>query len=512
MNRIAGMLRNRMSGGAHERGRGSDAPPPREKHWHAWDPAPWDHPFLTSANLLAMRRFTEDLLADLDRRFEAEAPARLAALRFAFTGNIANNMYQRLRALSAHGTTSDLILNPQDTNLMSDPRWEEFDGAVPADVDRLDESVLANGTVRPLTGRTIATAQTSDWPSRLEELRRTYRPKDLERWPEFFSLLPMLETLRGYDAVFGAQVPFVPYLANMPYLLSQTGSDMRIAANRGDSYGELHRAAYRNATAFLIVNPWSLAHARQFGLRNMILLPAILDETIYRPGPPILREEWRAQVGGEFFVLSTARMNDELKGSSVALRGFARFARQMPGARLVIVEWGQEKDLARKLLGEAGLAERTVFLPLSGKRRLIACLQSADCLLDQFVLKQMGGTAREALGCGLPVVMRANAVHYDALFDGALPVLNAATEEEIAAAMQRLHDEPDHRDAVKAASRQWFLDNISGARWAKSYRTVLAACALRIPFDFSDSPLQQPLDEEERAYHRDGLERAPAHP
>lgn len=322
----------------------------------------------------------------------------------------------------------------------------------------------------------------------------------------------MLRILRGYDAVFGAQVPFVPYLANMPFILTQSGSDIRIVANRGDSYGALHRAAYRACTAFLLGNPWSLGHARRLGLRNMIYVPPMIDENVYRPGPRECREEWQQRVGGSFFVLSTARLNDEIKGSSVALRGFARFAEHAPEARLVIIEWGQQKDLARRLLADMGLMEKTVFLPMSGKRRLIRYLRSADCLLDQFVMKQLGSTAREALACGLPVAMNLNPDQYNALTDGPIPVLNAANEVQISVSLARLYNDRELHSRVSAESRQWFLANYSADRWAKAYRTVLTGCALGLEFDYRASPLMQPLDGVEQRYHREGLRHAPPHP
>ena len=481
--------------------------------WYAWDAAPWDHPFLTVENLRAMRAFSDRLFDRLEQELSnLPSQTRERPFRFAFTGNMANDLYQRIRALSPHGLTPDLVQNPQDAFLMSDPRWEEFDGVVPGDTDELSENVFRNGLVHEIAGRVLRPGQITDWAERLDEFRKTYRPADIDRWPGFFCLLPLFECLREYDAVLGTQVPFVPYLANVPYLLTQSGSDMRIAANRGDDYGELHRAAYRNCTAFLVSNPWSIAHARRLGLTNMVFLPTMISEAIYKPGPPVCRNEWRERVGGNFFVLSTSRLNDEIKGSSRALAGFVRFAKQAPEARLVIVEWGQQKQLARKLLTESGLADRAVFLPLSGKRRLISYLQSADCLLDQFEMKQLGSTAREALACGLPVVMDANFSHYDACFDGKLPILKASTPEEIAASLQRLHDDQNYNGSVKYSSRQWFLKNLSGGRWAKRYEILLKACALRLRVDYSDSPLQETLSDFELHHHRQGLGYSPQHP
>lgn len=488
----------------------SKIPTPR---WHVWDAAPWDHPFLTAENLQAMRAFSDRLFLRLEEDLSnLPKHVRQRPLRFAFTGNIANDLYQRIRALSPHGLTPDLVQNPQDTFLMSDPRWEEFDGTAPDGLDRLDEADVWHRSAQDVVCRVLRPPQAPPRARRLKKLRATYRPTDLLLWPEFFSLLPLFECLREYDAVLGTQVPFVPYLANMPYLLTQSGSDIRINANRGDAYGALHRAAYRNCFAFLISNPWSIAHARRLGLKKAVILPALINEDIYKPGPPVFRNEWQQKIGGNFFVLSTSRLNDELKGSSKALRGFSLFAQKVPEARLVVIEWGQQKDLARKLLAELGLEHRVIFLPLSGKRRLLSYLRSADCLLDQFVLKQLGSTAREALAVGLPVIIDVHTTQYDAYFDGELPILNAATPEQICQALLRLHNDPAFHEATRQASRNWFLQNMSGARWAKRYQQILTACALNISLDFSDSPLQQPLSDTEKEFLKSGLENAPAHP
>src|SRR5207253_320495 len=133
-------------------------------------------------------------------------------------------------------------------------------------------------------------------------------------------------------------------------------------------------------------NSTSFAHARRYGMRHLIYVPFILDQGTYCPGEPSFREQWRAQSGGHFFVLSTARVDEFYKGSSIGLEGFAVFSRDHPEARLVQLGWGADLPQMRRKLADLGIADRAIMLPAAGKRRLISYLRSADCLIDQFKL------------------------------------------------------------------------------------------------------------------------------
>ena len=111
-------------------------------------------------------------------------------------------------------------------------------------------------------------------------------------------------------------------------------------------------------------------------------------------------------MGGDFFVLSTARADDVYKGSKIGISGFAEFSRTAPGARLVFVSWGRDIGGLKETAQRLGILDRVIFVPVSGKRRLVEYLRSADCLLDQFVVGYYGATALEAAACGTPVIMR----------------------------------------------------------------------------------------------------------
>jgi glycosyltransferase involved in cell wall biosynthesis len=344
--------------------------------------------------------------------------------------------------------------------------------------------------------------------------RRPYLdPLQLLAFPIYFSLLPTLDRLQEMDALLATQSLQIPLFARRPYLAAQNGGDLWFEASRGDALGRLQRRGFAAANALLASNPWTFAHARRFGFSHAFYLPLMLDEEIYAPAAPRFRREWQERSGGGFFVLVTSRLDQETKGSQVAIEGFRRFASSCPEARLVTATWGRDQARLLGRMREVGLSERLLPIPLSGKRRLIDCYRSADCLLDQFVLGQYGATALEAMACGIPVVMRLEIAQYEALCEtGAPPVLQADGPDTVAAQLRALATEVGARGAHGSAARTWFLANHSARRWADDYIALLTATALGHRFDFSGSPLRQPLGEEERTYHALGLAGAPPFP
>jgi len=491
--------------------------------WHSWDLRPWEHPWLTRDNLQAVSLFQMNLLARLEREV-SEGAAR--APHYGFVGNLANNMTMRAVPLRRQGYDIDIVLHPHDRYVMSQPGWELSDAVLTdgeTDVERLRQAGLS----LPAFDGVIETTAASDVQVFVQSARMLparkwkashpaahyLRQRDALLWPEYMGFLPVFEALQGYDALLAAQAPYLAYLSGRPYLAAQTGGDLWFEAARDDAFGRLQRLSYAKASAILASNPWAFAHARRYGFNHVLYIPLLIDTDRYRPGTSSVRAAWQAEFGGDFFVLATTRLDRMWKGSEIGLEGFQRFAAVHPDSRLVVLGWGEHKNELLSELNRRGLAGRVVSLPISGKRKLIEYLRAADCVLDQFKIGYYGATALEAMACGVPVIMRLLTQQYEALCPtGAPPVLNAATADEVAAALQRLVSSGHVRQEIGERSRRWIEHNHSAAIWGRHYGCLLYTVANRRTLDFTSSPLTEPLAAEELAYHSDCLAAAPRFP
>lgn len=479
--------------------------------WHSFDATPWAHPWMTGENIRRFRAFSDAWLDESVLRFRSREDAGRRS--YGFVANMANNLYGRACALSdrVHADV-EMVLHPHDHQLMSQPAWEEYAGTLPEGVSTV-EGAIQKGVTLPEVDKVFRHDVVSWAAVQPQDLLPGMRFLDLQRYGDYFCYLPTLRWLQRYDALLAVQFPYLAYLSGRPYAATQMGGDIWYECSRDDLYGRLQRRSFAGASAFMVSNPWSLAFARRYGLRNMVYMPLVMDERRYAPGAPSLRTAWAADSGGDFFVLMTARLDFRYKGSQIALRAFARLAGVRPGARLVVTGWGADRAQAGDLLQSLGIAGKVIELPVAGKKCLVEYLRSADCLVDQLSFGYYGATALEAMGCGVPVIMNLNREQYDALLpEGCPPVLQATTEDEVLGHLLDLGNSSSLRAERGRRLHAWFMRTHSGEVWAERYEAVLwgTACGQLPPL--RHTPLHERLGPSERAYHAAQLAQAPVFP
>ncbi|UFX47769.1 glycosyltransferase [Bradyrhizobium sp. 41S5] len=510
--------------------RAGEASPPRDE-WHSFDRTPWNHPWMKPENIRHFADFSAAKLSELGALLGANGGrdksqqrswlrgkvdrliggSREVGQRFAFVGNMANVNYIRARPLRQRNVPVDLVLHPHDDFIFAQPGWEEFDGEV-TDLGADPKKALLEKALPSWVHRHQSEPNWEHIPFQLDKFAAT--PAQILLWPEYMQYFPTLAALSCYDALLVSQFPYLGYFSGRPYLFGQIGGDIWFEASRNDSFGILTRRAIAASAAVLVSNPITLAHARRYGLSNVLYVPWPLSEDDYSPGDADdIRADWRQQIGGEFFVFTSMRMDRHWKGAEHALEGFARFASRAPSARLVVLGWGEDIEFARSRMTQLGLQDRVLFLPTVGKRRLVRYLRAADLVIEQFVLGYYGASALEAMACGKPVIMRIEREQYDALIDvGAPPVLDAESGTDVERHLYSLYEDRAKCRKAGEQAREWFIRAQSSERWAKTYTVLLEALAAGIPLSFSGSPLLEPLSADEQRYHASQLSSAPPFP
>ena len=214
--------------------------PPRNA-WHSFDATPWLHPWLTRTNLREMREASAVWREEARR--VVERVDRIPN-HFAFVGNMANGMYLRAKALAHTSARIELFGLYGDDSVMSDARWEEYDGILPEGVSYLrDDNSFLDGVQAfvPFSRFDV----TGKWGMMRERDVPPYaRVADFRRWPGYFSNIPAFERLQAFDAVLGTQNAFIAYLSGRPYAATPTGGDIWLEASRDDALGRLQRTAF----------------------------------------------------------------------------------------------------------------------------------------------------------------------------------------------------------------------------------------------------------------------------
>jgi glycosyltransferase involved in cell wall biosynthesis len=489
----------------------------RDKPVDSIDLDPWEHPYLSSNNISQFRHYSEQLW-----QFAGEYAANHSEpLRAAFSVNMAQNMYKWAKLSHKFGWETALFLHPQDSFVINDPRWEEFDGEVD---DLLNVDLVKAGLEQLSTAVSIVAPKNIN-PDVYTRLRREggvffqlldrFRFKGMQlevfdKYPSFRSYFSWARELTSFDVIHTASSPFAAYASGRPYCLFSVGGDLQYDCGRGDEFGRATLDAFQNGRFLTISNPHTLGHSRRLGLTNGVYLPYPMDTKTYTPGQGWTREKWRQQYGGEVFILTTARLDEGVKGQSKEfIKTLVNVARKNPNTRFIFISWGANADSLKRKIAEENLDEQFILIPPAGKKRLIDYYRSCDLVLDQFVYGYYGATMLEAASIGKPVIMFLRSEQYRALYRGDVaPVYNASSVVEVEDALNSLINDQALRAEMGSALRDWIDRTHGEERTTPLLLALLRLAAKNVPLPKDlKNPLTAPLQEEEVAYHNSCLQK-----
>jgi glycosyltransferase involved in cell wall biosynthesis len=220
-------------------------------------------------------------------------------------------------------------------------------------------------------------------------------------------------------------------------------------------------------------------YAVSYALRDHMAAEGLPRERIHvihngiEPGPSpgaAARREGRERLGLEetCAVLGTVARLDPVKDLDTMIRAAARVCQQRPGAKLVIVGDGPERARLAALVESLCLSQAVLFTGHRSDAR--ALLPAFDVYLNSSVSEGVSISILEAMAAERPVVATAVGGNPEIVEDGRTGCTVAARDPAaLAAAVDRLLESPERRDAFGVRGRQSVLEHFTFDRMAQAY-------------------------------------------
>lgn len=432
-------------------------------------------------------------------------------MKIGFYCGLANNMYVFATSLAAEGVDVCFIRDRSDRYPMSQPVWEDVPfrlgysevlSAASWEWSRwsqLEHEVgwkapdwLADPLTEPAADPGLAPPGQQGFLDSLF-LRLYLRERNRTS---------VLQMMKSCDALFvsGIEGSVLAYGSGVPYIIFPFGGDLMVAA--GLFKPKLHHlrlrfvhamvrrqlvAAYKHAVCIASHEPTALAtdfYGSELFLRQHEIVRIPMPFAIRKRGDPASRrqqmkrllEEMGIQApSGRFIGFVPSRIDYEWKGQDRLLRALAGLVHggKASEIHLIFSGWGEDFQKARSFVREEGLAKQCTFLDCAlSKPLLYQFYLGADFVVDQFIVGMCGTSALEAMACGAPLVTWINSSVERPW--GSPPVLQARTEEEIAAVLSDISE--GRTDLVAAGTRvqEWMARNYDPRAVATSLTAAFA--------------------------------------
>ena len=156
----------------------------------------------------------------------------------------------------------------------------------------------------------------------------------------------------------------------------------------------------------------------------------------------------------ELICFIPSRVDFYWKGHDRLLRALKNVNRPV---RLIFTGWGSDYEKAVDMMKGLKLDVKAEFLGAAmSKPLLYSFFDQVDLVIDQFCLGIYGTSAVEAMASGTPVMMTIDEDAWHKKGWACPPVINVASEKDIADAFQAIIDGRIDLDALSGETRKWF--------------------------------------------------------
>jgi glycosyltransferase involved in cell wall biosynthesis len=373
-------------------------------------------------------------------------------------GNMANDGYSVAKELRKMNIDVDLAINISDFG-MALPEWED------ANISAIDpysvDGIAARKAWNP-----------PSWIRYFDFLNKAPRKSLLAK---LRSRIHLIKLMREYDIV-ETHVPFAIYsqFSGVPYVAYDAGWIRYFPYSEGFR-DKLARRGYSKARSIIMTNPDTFEisdNLPYISQDRIVFSPFAIDSEKYKP---LNVKELRAKHAKEDQVLlfSPARQMWKEKGNDKMIRAYARFIKEVPNAKFVMVAWSADEENSKALANSLGISDKIEWIKPVPKNQLIQYYNAADIVLDQFVLGSWGTSTPEAMSCGKPVLIFYKKNYILRAFGQEPPILNSFTEEDIYSNLLKLAKDTELRLDLGRKSREWVIRTHSSRIVAQMHLEVL---------------------------------------
>ena len=429
----------------------------------------------------------------IDETFTYESRTnRVSLLKVALIGNMNNNNFALMRYMRDLGVDAHLLLYANDgagslrhftpeADTWTFEKWRPY----------IHQTLISNSPISALDFPWGWAVSVRSW------IRTKLKRQDFIERPASRSLIR--SSFTGYGKIIGSGIApaalnragvtldiFYPYATGIEYLRTYPFYER---LQRGSLVARIFYRLVAKKQAEGILKTRTVVKSETGQTQEVLEEIGVRAETLLLPmvyigdSPPSsapsehLRKANEAMIHSQFTILHHARLIFEnalgldhsewvhrSKNNHWLLRGFAQLVAERPHLNplLLLVEYGEDVDAAKRMIEELGLVNNVYWLPLLQRRELMWLLSRVTIGCGEFHdLPRMmwGGTGWESFASGKPLLQGFNFQEgeFDLIYGYPPPPMLPVREEgDILKHLLDIADHPEKGEAIGQGAKGWF--------------------------------------------------------
>src|SRR4030042_305913 len=199
----------------------------------------------------------------------------------------------------------------------------------------------------------------------------------LPSWVKFFHLYSMKnlflnfkKEFKQYNLIIAFEsMPIFLQFCKSPLISFGTGSNLREQIFEKGIRAYLLRRGFLKSKMVLFdnIDSKTLDALGKLGIKKYEWLPDYCsrDNLVKSMKNTKIKDDFLKKFKERLICFSSSRIDFQQKGTDILIKGFAAFNKENPGvARILIINWGKDKDKLKELIKNLGIGDSVTFLPV----------------------------------------------------------------------------------------------------------------------------------------------------